>query len=322
MDSGRYSTIEETNQKNRAKLQNLLSHIDFSKSGGPTNVYQNPYLNTPMCVETDKFFMLFSSKNASSIIQKVFCETEYNVFDEDISFGDGRIYSEFGNMLMFNDKKVKYDILSELKLILDGKSKKDLIIMTRNPMYKFLSGLVMELTTEFQNSDILSYKVFGHSKQNIHNGFGFNDKIKNIEVSILAELLDDYFSNRFMNRTMPPQNHFTLYNETYSHILSNYNVDTSKVKIFDIDNPESNMGSLFGSYYPELANHEKLNNFWTQRELHSVLLDALSEMRDSPTGSMAWERIQSDIYSDYFYYQLLYQKFPKNIFVNNDLDSQ
>lgn len=320
MDDNRYDTIKEVHAQNREKLHRLLNHIDFTNSGGQSPNYLNPYLNMPQCVETDKFFMLFSSKSGSSIIKKIFYETEYNVFDKDIDSNDNRTTKEFNNILKFNDdeydEEFEHNILSEFKLILNGKSKKDLIIVTRHPMYKFLSGLVMELNIEFLNSDILAYRAFGHVPRS-HEYIG---QFKNLEIDFMSELLCDYFSNRFMNQQIPHRNHFSLYNETYSHILSNYNVDTSKVKIFDIDNSESNMGSLFGSYYPELANHEMLKPFWTQRNLHGKLLDAINMMRKTPNGAMAWERIQSNIYSDYFYYQLLYRKFSKNIFLTNELN--
>ena len=315
MNNEKYISLEKSFNQTKERINQLLPEIYSKSSGGCDAKYLNPYLEIPFHIETEKFVMLFTPKAGSSIIQKTFCQTDYSIFGKDFDWNGTEVRNELTNILMFSDEKFKYDKLSEFKLILDGNSKKDLIIVTRSPIYKFLSGLMMEINYELSASTILSYKVFG--KFNGHNEI--SDNFESLGKGVISELISDFFGNRFMNERVPSSNHLTLYNETYSHILSNYNVDLSKVKIFDIDNHSSDLGALFGSYYPELENHESLKQFWTQRNLHDVLLESLRVMKEDSIGSMIWERIQSDIYSDYFYYQLFYRKFSKNIFIDNEL---
>ena len=306
----RSSIIKTTDNESISYLKRIFNKLPLSDNN--EIVYDYLYHQTPLYNETDKFGIFYSLKSGSRLIQTTLQIQNRSLFTNNNFRQDLRTprYDELRHLLSINKSdSYQYKILNELKLILDGNSQKDLIILIRNPLKKFISGLIIDIQNDFAGSKII------RKKYNFIN----HDSIYSFSDEILYEIINMYISRYTSEDSIIDFGHSALYNETYYHILSNFNLDLSKVKIVDLDNVNSNISELLCMYYPELISDETINSFWTQRKFHAKFINVLNQVMAHKSNIGIFERIQREIYSDYFYYALIYKKFNKNIFVNSDV---
>lgn len=263
--------------------------------------------------ETDKFGIIFTPKSGSSLINslcKVNNLTE-NSNQKNIAIDLQQTQNLFG--IFENDDK-QFD---GLRNMLIGKSKKDLIIVTRNPVSKLLSGTIQELYMEYSNSKSLSEWV--SEKYNIE----FKDiksflktKLYSFEKKqeILSDITYKYLYSVYRKTGRTTQGHSQLYNEMVYTILGNHDkINLSKLRIIDIDSSTGNIVSLFKEYYPELKGNELIEEFNTHRTdwdlFFGKLLKKFYELSDP-----FWVAMKTDVSRQYYYYTLTLEKYKNNLY--------
>ena len=307
--SNRKNTINNTDIKNASHIKHLFPNIiPPTYTTSMENIY--PLEKVPMYNETDKFGIFYSLKGGSTLIYNALTKNKYSILGEDTHFDyNTKKFNEIQSLLSFKPaEQLNLDVAGELKLMLNGKSKKDLILVIRNPTKKFISGLIMDIIHKIFNSPLKhKFGLIDHGSVYSIPDIEWDSIIENY----LLNVIDDYGKIDF--------NHAKLYNESYIHILTNYNIDLSKLKIVDLDNPSSDISELLCRYYPELTNNPDLTTFWTQRNFHNKFMNAMYSILSKKNNHFLLERIRKEVYSDYFYYQVIYQKFNKNIYISGNV---
>ena len=127
--------------------ENILSEVNKFK-------FQNYNFNAVNYLETEKFGILFFMKGGSSLIMNTFDLLNLTTTP---STRNSTWPKLFKSTIRIDNKDVESEEYPEFVKILNGKSKKDLIIVTRNPIYKWLSGVYQEMEGEFERSQTLKY---------------------------------------------------------------------------------------------------------------------------------------------------------------------
>ena len=310
--------------ESRENRGNILKITSGSKSVGTLfgdiidNKY-NRYLskNAMEYKETEKFGIIVTGKGGSTITNHIIKENDLSSYDTDKQNTIHSFFTSCGNFLNPDDySEIKFiPPLEEFKKILEGKSKKDLIIVTRNPVKKWMSGLIQELTDEMHSSITLASFIsekYNFVLDDIQALFD-SDKIEeDVKKTILSDLAFRYVHGSAIKNGTTLINHMYLYNEIFYLFLENNNIDLSKLKILDIDSDSGDIVELFKLYYPELNSNINIDGFWTHRfkwdlvlgELHSFLLE-----NDRTTFELMKNEVQRDLY----YYNLLLKKYEKNL---------
>lgn len=297
----------------RAKVLEETANTGIIKSlmGGefPVNepdleiYYTNPYLSIPNYDETEKFGIIYTSKGGSSLIRGVL--TKYDIADVSL-FGETDWFRTYRNLIApIRNEKYYNKEYSGLVSICDGKSTKDLILVIRNPIYKWLSGLVMDVKSEVNQSKLL----FNLIKEK----YSLSDSVKDITPEALADITYHHLKSNLKEGLTISESHAALYNESHYNFLLCNNIDLNKLRIIDIDDPDSDLLGLLQSYYPIIQHDASTKSFWTQRGYHSAiingLISAIADNKDIILSSI----IKQTISRDFYYYNLLKNKFKDNI---------
>lgn len=224
----------EEDRENRDYLksedyQSYIKSFDVKMNQGLYNGYgieehQGGIFATPHYKQTSKFGILYSNKCGSSLIRDYIDsnnlnETTRELYQEVFVHG----FQQLLNMDKTND-------FLDFTNMLRGKSGKDLIIVTRFPTQKWLSGIwtqIVHLVKESANDD-----VWSHSKS----------KTEEIIYKELKHLADNIHSLSI--------GHSTMYNEAYYNLLTLHpNIDRKKLRIINIDTLEGDLKSLISEYY-------------------------------------------------------------------------
>jgi len=220
----------------------------------------NKIIHNPQYAETEYFLILYSSKGGSSWITNTINQHEL-----------GREAGEFS-------------IES-----LNGKSEKDLIVVTRNPSKKWVSGLWEELHKE---------------RESTINELSDSE----LENTIYKWLVDTYDIEGTLSFA-----HCRLYNESYYHLLKSNNINKKKLKIVNIDSIGGDLVNVFSDYWPHLKNEFiGEGGFSSRRPRHERLLKILLRICDK--NNVIQKQITDVILRDLYYYNKIHSEFKEQIY--------
>jgi hypothetical protein len=300
------------NIENRKKIINdnnnelLIKDFFLNDNLDDKNIYEfkNSHIQYN---ETDKFGILFSHKGGSTAIYSILEHNNLNYFKRDEFFNKEIKYHFNINKNRTENLDFKLD---EFNKIVNGKSKKDLIIVTRNPIYKFLSGMYQDLSIEFLKSDLLySFLKEKYKDENlpIHD----SKDIDSLPERIIGEMAYLHVKNLFYKEENIRYGHSSLYNELFFNFLYvNKSINKSKIKIIDIDNPNYNLFEVFKKYYPEIEQSNRSKHFWTHRDKHRIILEGVSKHIKEDELHIK-QFIRETVNQDYYYYKLLLQNYTE-----------
>lgn len=290
---------EERIEKNKQGIEWLESKFEFLNDD--SIYYKVPGIQY---LETPKFVILFTSKGGSTIVNNLCKENDLAT----------SVYNglEFGTI-----RPSKKDVTEDLWDIIQGKSKKDLIIITRNPIYKWLSGILQELFIDVNQTKLgASYLLEEFKNMNIgdfamekHESSVIKKEIMNQEN--VSKLMYRFLKGSFIQMNTLTFGHSELYNSIFYRFLKeNTNIDLTKLKIFDIDLIENDMSKLFATYYPDIKETSNSKGFWTHREKWELFFkDTLQEIIEN--DDKLWAIIENGIKNDFYYYKLLKSEYAE-----------
>lgn len=200
------------------------------------------------CHVNEKSVLLTNTKVASSVCDKLYNNHAYNL---SISLDKG---FKIDNISRKHDydikhKKIKHDyesIEKDILSILEGKSKKDLILLYRNPIERFYAGFHQEFMRALENTESLYFwvKQFENgealfeyiSNNRDRDGKSYNWKkepIPNIFRESIVTLAKDFWTLKRNHQSLFTA-HTTNYLYFYLILLSFPKLNSTKVKLIDI----------------------------------------------------------------------------------------
>jgi hypothetical protein len=254
--------------------------------------------------ETEKFFLLCTSKGGSSFINGFLKRNNLEVKHNQELNKIIRGHNNFFNIKnKYKEEEVDKQIIEYFKL-LNGKSKKDLIIVTRNPLVKWMSGVIQDLNSLVDKAPMLM-KLVKYEKS--------DDKLKN-QLNLYRSLLPYFLTERFETEGKIALGHSQLYNEYFFQLLLIHsNIDKNKLHIVDIDNPNHDLSDVIEKYYP-YTKEEKNISYWTHREKHLHLFKNLNHfLIEQGIEKNVTAAIKNEILNDYKWYILLLETFKDNL---------
>lgn len=293
-----------SNTANLEHLKNILGG-DFNINNPNKFKFENVNFYAPNYLETEKFGILFHMKGGSSLIMSILEKLELVTTP---STRDTTWPKLFKSLLQIDNKDIQSEDYPELIKILNGKSKKDLIIVTRNPIYKWLSGVYQEMEGEFAASRTLKYYI----KQKNSNEDTSEISIDKLSDEAFEEVCYTLLKSVFESGEGIFWAHALLYNEAYYNFLElNPNIDKTKLKIIDIDSPNGDLITLLSSYYPEILSLDKSSRFTSHRLQHQRILNVLNKRIFKSNEKALHKDIIKEIQNQYYYYLLLQHKYGK-----------
>ena len=141
----------------------------------------------------------------------------------------------------------KDTIVEDLKLILNGKSKKELILLYRNPIDRWISGTLQEFYGQIDSKNLFFWcKQFDNPKvyewfstTNISRpGFESSQAVPPESIRVETKILvRDFFDH------LKKYGHFTGHSSPFLHaytiLLAGSNVDSNKLKFLNIDDVDA-----------------------------------------------------------------------------------
>ena len=209
------------------QYQSYIKSFDIQMNAGLGNAYgieefQSGIFSTPHYKQTSKFGILYSNKCGSSFIRAYIDENKLNETTADMyreAFVNKTLFQQI--LSMNKDKR-----FGDFTNMLTGKSDKDLIIVTRFPSQKWLSGMWTQIVHLIPD-DVWEY-----------------DNIKTEEI-IYKEL--KHLAN--VTHTLSI-GHSTMYNEAYYNLLTLHpDIDRKKLKIVNIDTLDGDLKAVVSEYY-------------------------------------------------------------------------
>lgn len=293
--------IDET--QNVESLKKLLGNLPLSYEENLLEFVPRT-LNAPLYNETDKFGILFSPKGGSSIIENILEDYNLSVLSE---FSDKKWVSNYFSFISAKRRESSiYKTWNEFRDICDGTSKKDLIIVIRNPIYKWLSGAWMDINLEVETSKILyPYLKEKYSLEKIDGDNHLSDEaIQDIIFKYLKESID--------SGELACNTHGSLYNESFFNLLTNNNISKDKLKIIDIDDGNVDLIDVFQKFYPQIQRSEADKLFWTMRGVHKTIIDGLVTEIGNQNDKLYSSILRNELHRDLYYYTLLKEKYKNN----------
>lgn len=207
-------------------------HLDLK---APTNllIYRN-----------DKVIVFTNNKVCSRICDVFFENSGWSIH---LDFHDD-IYDISGSPMFFDDNEKKHfeiTLHEEINLALNGKSKKDIIFLYRNPVDRWISGTIQEFYSIIESPQLSYLWCKQFKNNNLYNWLNdkesnFSDTLDegtNIEIPQdiyhdMEVLVKDYFGS--LADTGYCQNHSTNFLHLYTLLLAIGKYDKSKMKLLDI----------------------------------------------------------------------------------------
>lgn len=284
-------------------LKHLLGGDIFDDDKGKFKFKNNNFV-PPNYVETEKFGVLFHMKGGSSFISNAL--TLSNL----ITTPSTRYSSwpnVFKSVMRIDNMDSESEEYPEFIKILNGKSIKDLILVTRNPIYKWISGVYQEMQIEYGQSKTL--KFFLKEK---YKGVNISEKMDNLPDEAFEELCYTILKSVFESGGGSTWAHAMLYNETYYNFLElNPNIDKSKLKIIDIDSPNGNLTSLLSAYHPEILSLDYIKNFHSHRFHYERLFKIIRKRIFHGNEPTLLNDITKQLQTQYYYYTMLEHKYSE-----------
>ena len=297
-------------RKTRETLMKEASDIFNVNGTFLSSIVENPFATGGVSVEffeTSKFILLCTQKGGSSYINNALAENDLFVHNPN----EARpIFDKFNNFI--DSLHLDYEnmdipeVALEYSKILQGKSKKDLIIVTRNPILKWMSGVIQDLDILLLDAPVLR-KVINYELDYID--------YEQSTLNLQKELLIDFLIERFESEGTTACAHSQLYNDMFYQLLSvNSTIDKNKLYLVDIDNPNHNLADVLKRYHPEIQETENHKFYWTHRHKHDYLFsDFKDRINERHLEIPLIESIIKDITYDYQWYLILLANYKDNL---------
>ena len=294
----------------RETLMKEASDVFNRRNNFLKRITENPFSSHGVSVEffeTSKFILLCTQKGGSSYINTALSENNLFVHNPEQA---KEIFHKFNNFIdLLHVDYANMDIPEvalEYSKILQGKSKKDLIIVTRNPILKWMSGVVQDLDGLVHSAPVLR-KLINYEVDYID--------YEQSTLNLQKELLIDFLIERFESEGTTAYAHSKLYNVLFYQLLSvNSNIDKNKLYLVDIDNPNHNLADVLKRYHPEIQKTEKHKSYWTHRHKHDYLFsDFQDRINERQLEIPLIESIIKDITFDYQWYLILLANYKDNL---------
>lgn len=309
----RKTIIETTNR------QNIIgSMFPFVNEEHPNLIHYN---TSTSIWETQKFFIFASSKGGSTITSKLL-ESLDPTYDTNKKNLENLFFQINEGFVHFNKEYDEIDkSLKELYSALNGKSKKDIIFVTRNPVYKFFSGVIQDVSTDIptflpqlMNLDTKGFDIHSDPHSFIDNLFeGRVQMDEEVKTEMMSKIVAAFLKSRYQTRGSCVLGHSKSYNELYNKIIdSSPKIDKTKLWFIDIDNPKHDLVKLFQKYYPEIKLDKDSDRVWTHRPKWDSVFGNLLQYFDNSDYKVILNSIHKEVLNDYYYYKLLQNKYHNN----------
>ena len=303
------------------KLNEVVDELISDKK---TNKLLNDYHKGVFYAETPKIGILYYNKVGSSFISTMF------INNESLKVNGIKIYSNQANQVgernvrLINDNQwvwatthkkdrgILTESLGDFEKIINGTSEKDLIIVTRNPKLKLLSGLMQDIKphgTIFQHPGLF---LRGYLSKYHPSAAGIPtfSELKKFHPNVWEEVFEYYllgWFKAFNNIKTSDGAHGKLgFNETYYKFLELNPINLDKLTIIDIDSIDGNLETVFKKYHKNLKFPESVHSNKGRYSDVIYLINKLSKKYKGLLQDIEWE-----ISRDYFYYNLIKEKYGK-----------
>lgn len=289
--------------QNKSIFKTLLGN-DNPYDEGNKFEYFNSNFPTFNYMETEKFGIIFTMKGGSSFIMNTLDSANLTVTPSTLSNDWHKVYH---SVMRIEGEPVEVKGFEEFVKIVNGKSKKDLIIVTRNPVYKWFSGVYQEMEGEFHKSYAIRHLLKQKYKEETISEF-----LDDLSDPAFEEVSYAILKGAFESGRTVKWAHAKLYNEAYYNFLElNPKIDKSKLKIIDIDQPKGDLASLLGAYHPEILELRHTKSFATHRLTHERIFSSIVNNIINSKEPALHTEITNSLSHQYFYYLMLQKKYEK-----------
>ena len=290
----------------------------FSKK---TSELLNDYHKGIFYAETPNLGILYYNKVGSSFMSTMF-EHNQSLRVDGIEIcsnkvGEHNVRSIHKNQWVWatthkKDRGILTESLGDFEKITNGTSEKDLIIVTRNPKLKLLSGLIQDINPHgiiFQHIDLF---LKGYINKHYPSVLGIKtyEELKNIYPKIWEDIFEQYligwFSEFSRIRTSESSHGKVGFNETYYKFLELNPINLDKLTIVDIDSIDGNLETVFKKYHKNLKFPQSVHSNKGVYSDMVYLINKVSKKYKYLVKDIEWE-----ISRDYFYYNLIKEKYGK-----------
>lgn len=265
--------------------------------------YNNMIFFGPSVWETSKFFIIVTSKGGSTITESILLDNNLSLKKMDDNLM--KSYKYFVNIEnKYTENDVDNEFLEYLKA-LNGKSKKDIIIFTRNPIIKWMSGVIMDIELLLNNSPIIKKLI----------DVPHCDDKDEYNLNLLRSFLPKYLNELWETRSSFLDGHSHLYNEHFFQLLTlNKGINLNKLHIVDIDNPNHDIVEVVRNYYPEIKETHSTQHFWTKRDKHEYIFNDLeSYLKANNFSQPLINLLEKQISNEYKWYKILLKTYENNL---------
>ena len=287
------------NNKNDKLFRKLVINLDKDYSGetGYNNKTHNVF-PMPQYLESKKFGIMFSAKGGSGWIGDAFRENNLSIQPKGKPFS--MVWQQLISPWGGEDKH------GDLNNILNGSSEKDFILVTRNPLYKFVSGLWEEIHTTYQLSNIFRGSVLVEGKS-FHTEKG---GLLGQSMEFIQDIMTKWILGTIDLQGDVSHAHAALYNESYYNLLTLHNINRKNLKIVNIDSVDGDLENVFNEYYTNLK--IKKDGYGTHRNKHEKLLTCLSKICDE--RPKIHEFISRTLHRDLYYLNRIKKEFENQFY--------
>lgn len=269
--------------------------------------------------KTKKLLIIYAAKHASAFLndllyKKIYTNTKLSEGMTDVVFKPFSSKIELTDLS--NGDELRIENSEEFIKITKDKSKLDLIVVVRNPIYKLISGLLQDLQNQVNSNYLLS----GLVKNEFDIEFNNHTDIGELPPDVVSELLYKYIMELFIQTGSLKSTHTTLLNEVIYNLLEEYpNIPKNKLKIIDIDDINSNLGDTISMYHDEINSKWQKNLFKSHRPKWVPLLTSLEKvLKQKNKWDTFLQMLKTYCYQDYFYYLKLKEKYKESFFTTNN----
>lgn len=268
--------------------------------------YNNVMFFGPDVWETSKFFIIVTSKGGSTVTESIVLDNNLSLkkMNPDLM----QSYKYFTNIEnKYSEVDMDNEFIEYFKA-LNGKSKKDIILVTRNPIIKWMSGIIMDMELIIHNSPIIKklLDVPHDDDKNVYN------------LNILRSFLPKYLNELWETRSSFLDRHSHLYNEHFFQFLTlNKGINLNKLHIVDIDNSNHDIVEVIRTYYPDIKETNSTKHFWTKRDKHEHIFFHLENyLQKNNFNEPIIKRLEKEISNDYKWYRILLKTYENNLWKN------
>ena len=276
---------------------------------------------------TSKIIVIYGAKHASAFIDDVLHKKIYHKHaklksTKPLANGVANLrFKPFSSEIDETDD-INYGLgeetIKELVTFTKNKSKLDLIIVVRNPIYKLISGLLQDLESHLNNNFVVSGLIKSLFKE--LDTFSNETSIGDLPPKVVAELFYKYVNELYSQTGSLKGTHTTLHNEAIWNFLEHYpKIPLDKVKIVDIDDTDSSLGDLLTDYHDEISDSWKKKLFKSHRPKWVNLLTELNDYINLKGDKTFKKKLKEYCYQDFNYYSKLTTKY-KDCFVKAETE--